>query len=126
MVLAIGLGAFGAHGLKGVLSEYALEIYHKANFYHITQSLGLFFLTILYSFSNASARLRFSLLSLTVGILIFSGSLYVLAITGEKWLGAITPIGGIAMIVAWGNVCFLPSSHTFHSSVTIKERPDLE
>jgi uncharacterized membrane protein YgdD (TMEM256/DUF423 family) len=102
LALAVGLGAFGAHGLKDRLSEYAMTVYEKAVFYHFLHALGLLIVGLLArtgAFSGAGANRVGWLLS--IGIVVFSGSLYALAISGVRVLGAITPIGGIAFIAAW-------------------------
>lgn len=101
MALAVALGAFGAHGLKEILSEKSLETWHTASFYHVVHSLGLLSigLTQLHSSGVRFAPLAYKLM--LVGILIFSGSLYTLSISGIGILGAITPIGGIALIASW-------------------------
>lgn len=101
MALAVALGAFGAHGLKAILSEKSLETWHTANLYHVVHSLGLLSigLTQLHNRRVRFAPLAYKLM--LVGILIFSGSLYALAISGIGILGAITPIGGIALIASW-------------------------
>ncbi|MEX0595021.1 MAG: DUF423 domain-containing protein [Candidatus Paceibacterota bacterium] len=91
--IAIILGAFGAHGLKDILDDYGKDIFFKANFYHFVVAF-----TILL-FSNANlGSLKLSVRLLLLASFIFSGSLYLLAITGLKWLGAVTPIGGTLMI----------------------------
>jgi uncharacterized membrane protein YgdD (TMEM256/DUF423 family) len=98
--LSVALGAFGAHSLKNVLNEYGKSIYEKAVLYQMFHSMALLAVGILQhlfkgiSFSPAG-------FGFVVGILLFSGSLYVLAITGIKWFGAITPIGGIAFLFGW-------------------------
>jgi uncharacterized membrane protein YgdD (TMEM256/DUF423 family) len=102
MALAVGLGAFGAHGLKDRLSEYAMSVYEKAVFYHFVHALGLIIAGLLAkvgSIGVAGANRIGWLLSF--GIVVFSGSLYALAISGVKVLGAITPLGGVAFIAAW-------------------------
>lgn len=94
--LAVGLGAFGAHGLKDLLvRNNTTQIWEKAVFYHFIHTVVLFVLAY-----RTPLQLGpwFSFLA---GILIFSGSLYLLAFTGVKWLGAITPIGGVSFIVGW-------------------------
>ena len=91
------LGAFGAHGLRSRLDAYALDVYQKAVFYHFIHALGL----LLVSLAPRTAGLVWVKILLVAGIAIFSGSLYVLAITGIRALGAITPIGGLAFIAAW-------------------------
>ena len=102
LALAVALGAFGAHGLKGRLDEYAMSVYEKAVFYHFVHALGILLVSV---FARAGAlppdsENRIAWL-LFLGILFFSGSLYALAISGVRVLGAITPIGGIAFIAAW-------------------------
>src|SRR5688500_1688149 len=94
--LAVGLGAFGAHGLKEVLTRNGTAaIWETAVFYHFIHAVMLYILT---GRNPWPAGPWFSFL---VGILIFSGSLYVLALTNQRWLGAITPLGGVSLIVGW-------------------------
>ena len=99
---AVMLGAFGAHGLRHRLDAYSMGVYERAVFYHFIHALGLLIASVLlrtgalgHSAGNAVCAL------LLAGVLIFSGSLYVLALTGTRWLGAITPIGGLSFIAAW-------------------------
>ena len=99
-LLAIVLGAFGAHGLKNVLDQYSREIYEKAIYYHFIHSLAIILIAILNNQYN-NINLSYSVYLFLFGIIIFSGSLYVLAITGIKWLGSITPIGGLLFIFGW-------------------------
>jgi uncharacterized membrane protein YgdD (TMEM256/DUF423 family) len=102
MGLAVGLGAFGAHGLRSRLDEYSMDVYEKAVFYHFVHAIGLLVVPLLARTGSvtdaASSRVCWLLIA---GILIFSGSLYTLAITGVRTLGAITPLGGLAFIGAW-------------------------
>ena len=107
MALAVAMGAFGAHALKGRLDAYALSVYEKAVFYHFVHALGILLVGLL-ARSNAitpagQARVTWLLL---IGIVAFSGSLYALAISGIRMLGAITPIGGIAFIAAWALLAY--------------------
>jgi uncharacterized membrane protein YgdD (TMEM256/DUF423 family) len=106
------MGAFGAHGLKerfaaaaaesGSLSAERLEAnFHTAAQYHMYCALALLAVGILANLGRGGAALQAAGWLFLIGSLIFSGSLYVLAMTGLRWLGAITPIGGIAMIAAW-------------------------
>ena len=107
LLLAVALGAFGAHGLKDRLSEYSLSVYEKAVFYHFIHALGLLIVGLLAktgSIPLVGANRVGWLLS--IGIVIFSGSLYALAISGVSMLGAITPIGGIAFIAAWAMLAY--------------------
>ena len=102
MALAVGLGAFGAHGLKARLDAYALSVYEKAVFYQFIHALGILIVAVLARTGaiTPSAQTRVGWL-LLVGILFFSGSLYTLAVSGVRILGAITPIGGLAFIAGW-------------------------
>jgi uncharacterized membrane protein YgdD (TMEM256/DUF423 family) len=102
MALAVILGAFGAHGLRGRLDAYRMSVYEKAAFYHFLHALGILIVSILPktgTFPEGPAGTVCAVL--LVGIAIFSGSLYLLAVTGNRWLGAITPAGGLAFIVGW-------------------------
>ena len=95
--LSVVLGAFAAHGLKQALSEYSLGIFHTAVQYQMYHSLALLAL----SAYPRTRHLRWAAYAFIAGILIFSGSLYALAITGIKILGAITPIGGLLFMLGW-------------------------
>jgi len=102
LALGVVLGAFGAHQLKDRLNAYSMGLWEKAVFYHFIHALGLLVVSLLPrtgTFGQPAAA-RVCLL-LAVGIAIFSGSLYALALTGRTFLGAITPIGGLSMIAAW-------------------------
>ena len=94
--LAVVLGAFGAHGLNHLLAQNGtLAIWEKAVFYHFIHAVMLFVLAQLKTVP------RVAWWSFLAGIVIFSGSLYLLAVTNARWLGAITPVGGIAFLVGW-------------------------
>ena len=102
LALAVMLGAFGAHGLRSRLDAYSIDIYEKAVLYHFIHSIGLLVAPVfakLDMMSDAGASRVCWLLA--AGILIFSGSLYVLAVSGIRALGAITPFGGMAFIAGW-------------------------
>lgn len=99
--LAVGLGAFGAHILKSKLSQEMMEVYQTGIHYHIFHSLGLILIGIIAYWISQSPLVNWSGGLILAGIIIFSGSLYVLSITGIRTLGAITPIGGVAFIVGW-------------------------
>ena len=105
MFLGVALGAFGAHALKSKITPEAMEIYKTAVLYHLIHALGLFAIAWLSSF-RPDGRIHWAGIFLVFGIIFFSGSLYLLAITGQKWLGALTPLGGVAFLMAWGNVFF--------------------
>jgi uncharacterized membrane protein YgdD (TMEM256/DUF423 family) len=102
LALAVGLGAFGAHGLKARLDAYHLDIYKTAVLYHFLHALGMLAVATLPRTGTFRPEAAEPVCWLLLGgILIFSGSLYVLAITGVSALGAITPLGGLAFILAW-------------------------
>jgi uncharacterized membrane protein YgdD (TMEM256/DUF423 family) len=100
LAAAVAIGAFGAHGLKTQLSVDMMQIYKTGVEYHFYHALGLLLIGVL-SVSMPSDLLKWSAIFLTAGVILFSGSLYVLAITGIKWLGAITPLGGLSFIAGW-------------------------
>lgn len=99
--LAVALGAFGAHGLKDRLSSDMMAIYETAVQYHFYHALGMIMIAILAKLFPDSSLLIWAGGLLVLGIVIFSGSLYTLSLTGIRMLGAITPIGGVAFIVGW-------------------------
>jgi uncharacterized membrane protein YgdD (TMEM256/DUF423 family) len=99
--LAVALGAFGAHGLKTALAQNGtLPVWQTAALYHLVHAAVLLALAL----REPVARLPFTLFA--TGIVIFSGSLYVLALTNLKWLGAITPLGGICLLGGWLALAF--------------------
>lgn len=105
--LAVGFGAFGAHGLKGRLDDYSMGVYEKAVLYHFFHALGLLMVSILPRVGALSQSAgTWVCWLLFAGILVFSGSLYVLALTGVRALGAVTPIGGVAFLAAWFLLAF--------------------
>ena len=101
LAAAVVLGAFGAHALKGWLAPEMLATYHTAVQYHFWHSLGMLGVGVLMSRSPDDSALRWVAWLLVAGLLLFSGSLYLLALTGANWLGAATPLGGVAFIAAW-------------------------
>lgn len=100
MALAVLLGAFGAHALKKVLAPDMLVIYKTGVEYQFYHALGLLLIGLI-GFHIQSKYLRWSGLLISIGIIIFSGSLYVLTLSGIKALGAITPIGGLSFVAGW-------------------------
>ena len=99
-MLSVVLGAFGAHYLKNTLNDYSLSVFQTGVLYQFFHSVGILVLVLL-SKSIDNLNLDLSIWFFTLGIILFSGSLYLLAITGLKWLGAITPIGGMFFILGW-------------------------
>jgi len=101
MALAVGLGAFGAHGLKEILTDEMLDIFETGVKYHFYHAIGLLVIALVAQLIPNSSLLQWSGWLMLAGIIIFSGSLYVLSISGIRWMGAITPIGGLCFILAW-------------------------
>ena len=104
-LLAVALGAFGAHALKGRLPPEMLAVWRTGVEYHVYHALGLLAVGIVSIQIADSALLKWSGWLMLAGILLFSGSLYALALSGERWLGALTPLGGLAFLAAWA--CFV-------------------
>ena len=101
--LAVALGAFGAHSFKQTLETHGmLDVWNKAVLYHFIHALALLVLALCGT-ANRSARWL-----LFAGIFIFSGSLYVMALTNLHWLGAITPIGGLCFLAGWAWLVIAP------------------
>ena len=99
---AVALGAFGAHALKNRFDDYALGVFQTAVQYHFYHSLALLAVGVIALNQPHNTLLRSSGWLFLVGILVFSGSLYLLSLSGMRWLGAVTPIGGLAFIAGWG------------------------
>jgi uncharacterized membrane protein YgdD (TMEM256/DUF423 family) len=97
---AVAAGAFGAHALRERLSEQALGTFETAARYHMYHALAILGAAWLAERAGGGAA-AWAGLAFGVGVLIFSGSLYLLALTGVRWLGAITPVGGVALLGGW-------------------------
>ncbi|CAA9245827.1 MAG: FIG00018398: hypothetical regulator [uncultured Cytophagales bacterium] len=100
--LGVAIGAFGAHALRETLTQSGrTETFETAVKYQFYHALALLLVGILYgAFPNRSVlNAGYSMLA---GVIVFSGSLYILCLTGLRWLGAVTPIGGVFMIIGWG------------------------
>lgn len=100
-MLSVGIGAFGSHILKGVISEDYLKVYETGVQYHMAHALALVLIGLAAGQWGESARLSWAGRLIGAGILLFSGSLYVLSTSGIKILGAITPLGGVCFIAGW-------------------------
>jgi len=100
-LLVIVLGAFGAHALKARLTSDMLATYQTGIQYHFYHAVGLMMIGLIALHVPPSGYLKWSGWLMLAGILLFSGSLYLLSVSGIRWLGAITPIGGTAFILAW-------------------------
>ena len=102
--LAVALGAFGAHGLRSTLEGHAmLDVWNKAVLYHFIHAIALFVLALFGTTNRGAWWLLFA------GIFLFSGSLYVMALTNLRWLGAITPLGGICFLAGWAWLVLAPT-----------------
>ncbi|MER1973235.1 MAG: DUF423 domain-containing protein [Psychrobacter alimentarius] len=98
MAIAVALGAFGAHGLKSLVSTQQLEWWHTATLYLFVHALGLLLVGLLIQLKYISHTTAWLL---QIGVIIFAGSLYAMTLGAPRWFGAITPIGGILMIAGW-------------------------
>jgi uncharacterized membrane protein YgdD (TMEM256/DUF423 family) len=101
LAAAVALGAFGAHALRGRLGVESLAVYQTAVQYHFWHALGLMGVALLMMRTPGDKVLPWIACLLAAGLLAFSGSLYLLALTGATWLGALTPLGGAAFIAGW-------------------------
>lgn len=98
MAIAVALGAFGAHGLKGIADEQQLGWWHTATLYLLVHALGLLITGLLIRLNYATQTTAWLL---QIGVIIFAGSLYAMTLGAPRWFGAITPIGGVLMIAGW-------------------------
>ena len=100
---AVALGAFGAHALKDTLHSHEMaDVWNKAVLYHFIHAIALFVLALFGTANRGAWWLLFA------GIVLFSGSLYVMALSNLRWLGAITPFGGLCFLVGWGWLIIAP------------------
>ena len=111
--LSVAAGAFASHALKEQVSEHALAIFETGAKYQMYHALALLLVALLLTQAEASqTSLMVAGFAFIAGIAIFSGSLYGLSLSGIKWLGAITPLGGVAFLVGWG--CLAIAAWSFH------------
>ncbi|HVE48539.1 MAG TPA: DUF423 domain-containing protein [Casimicrobiaceae bacterium] len=99
--IAVGAGAFGAHALKARVSADLLGVWQTAVLYHTVHALALFLAGLLLLVRPEATLVRIASYLFIVGTVLFSGSLYALTLSGVRWLGAVTPVGGLAMIAGW-------------------------
>jgi uncharacterized membrane protein YgdD (TMEM256/DUF423 family) len=110
--LSVGAGAFASHALKTQLTESAREIFETGAKYQMYHALALLLVAVLLSRAEtASNSLIVAGYAFIVGIALFSGSLYALSLSGIKWLGAITPLGGVAFLIGWGAIAIAALSN---------------
>ncbi|MBO6851580.1 MAG: DUF423 domain-containing protein [Marinobacter sp.] len=103
-MLAVMAGAFGAHGLRSMVSARALEVFQTAVTYQVYHAIGLILIALLAGFGLHRRLLKLAASFFLAGILMFSGSLYLLVLTELRWIGPITPIGGVCLMVGWALV----------------------
>ncbi|PJZ70968.1 hypothetical protein CH373_00035 [Leptospira perolatii] len=109
--LGVAIGAFGAHGLKSVISPELMSVFETGTKYHLLHAIVMFVIAISDKYRESFwIRLGFWLIS--TGIIFFSGSLYILSITGVKILGAITPIGGLCFLAGWISISVVAFSRS--------------
>jgi uncharacterized membrane protein YgdD (TMEM256/DUF423 family) len=101
MFLAVALGAFGAHALEAILAPGLMAVYRTANQYHFYHALGLFSVAVSATWFGPSRLFGLSGAFILAGLILFSGSLYTLSITGQRWIGLLTPFGGTAFMLGW-------------------------
>ncbi|MHA6483208.1 DUF423 domain-containing protein [Paenibacillus sp. strain BS8-2] len=102
--LAIALGAFGAHGLEDRISEHYLDVFETGVRYHMYGALSLMLISLMDKVAGGGKQAKIGVRLIFAGMLIFSVSLYVLALTSLSKLGMITPLGGVAMLAGWAYV----------------------
>lgn len=105
-LLAVAAGAFGAHGLKGKLDANSLQVFEVGVRYQMYHSLALILISML-GLIRPQLSLGNPLLAISIGILLFSGSLYGLSLFQWRWLGPITPLGGLSFLIGWGWLAYL-------------------
>ena len=101
--LAVALGAFGAHALRSTIDSYGMtDVWNKAVLYHFVHAVALLALALFTAANRGAWWLLFA------GIILFSGSLYIMALTNIRWLGAITPLGGLCFLAGWAWLVIAP------------------
>lgn len=103
---AVAMGAFGAHALRGSLSPESLTTFQTGALYHLVHAAALFGAALLARDDGAVRLAAWAGFAFAGGIVLFSGSLYLLAMTGQKWIGAVTPVGGLLFLAGWALVAF--------------------
>lgn len=98
---AVMAGAFGAHGLRNLVSERSLDVFQTAVTYQMYHAIALVLITLLSGFGLSRRLLGFAAGFFLAGILLFSGSLYTLVLTDIRWVGPITPLGGLCFMIGW-------------------------
>jgi uncharacterized membrane protein YgdD (TMEM256/DUF423 family) len=109
--ISVAMGAFGAHGLRGKVAENLFHAFETGVAYQISHTLALFGVCILMQMWGMKLSLQLAAYAFMLGIILFSGSLYGLALTGMKWLGPVTPIGGLAFLAGWALLTWAAWEH---------------
>lgn len=106
MFFAIGVGAFGAHAWESILAKHATEdVFATASQYHFIHALALLWLGIYGKVMNS--KMIAAAIVMILGTLVFSGSLYCLSLSGIRWLGAVTPVGGVLLLISWAMIIWM-------------------
>ncbi len=114
-VVGVCMGAFGAHAVKGKISASLLSAFETGVSYQMTHTLAIFGVCVLIELWGPKPGLLIAGFALMIGIVLFSGSLYGLALTEQRWLGPVTPLGGLSLISGWIALCYVFWNHTFGS-----------
>ena len=107
--VAVMAGAFGAHGLRARVSVEQVQAWTTASHYHLLHSVALLALA-LYAAQSGRQEVQWPAILFTIGIVLFSGSIYLLVLTPAKWLGPVTPVGGLFLIAGWVSLLLLARS----------------
>ena len=121
-LIGVGMGAFGAHGLKAILSPDMLTVYQTGVTYQMWHALGLISIALISQQVPESKLLSWAGWLMFIGILLFSGSLYLMVLLNLKWLGMITPLGGVSFITAWVLIAIFAVQNQHHSRYTNARR----
>jgi uncharacterized membrane protein YgdD (TMEM256/DUF423 family) len=121
-LVGVGMGAFGAHGLKAILSPEMLTVYQTGVTYQMWHALGLMGIALMRQQIPESKLLIWAGWLMFIGILVFSGSLYLLVLLDLKWLGMITPVGGVSFILSWLLIAIFAAQKQHHSRYTHARR----
>ena len=121
-LVGVGMGAFGAHGLKAILSPEMLAVYQTGVTYQMWHALGLMGIALMRQQIPESKLLIWAGWLMFIGILVFSGSLYLLVLLDLKWLGMITPVGGVSFILSWLLIAIFAAQKQHHSRYTHARR----
>ncbi|NLO79767.1 MAG: DUF423 domain-containing protein [Xanthomonadaceae bacterium] len=100
MFLAVGAGAFGSHGLRNLVAPDRVEAWETAVLYHLVHGLALLVVALLHAW-RPSKPLAWAWGFMLLGVCLFSGSIYTIVLTGARWLGPVTPLGGVTLMLSW-------------------------